>query len=374
MHSHPHRLHPQKENEEKHEKEKKRMKNSKHIFALVALVVATGIAPAFGQTVSVKPDTLRIEFPLGSSVISAKYNSKIADAKEKIAAGWIAEIYGGANEVAWGDSAAWADSTMSVNQSDALNGGKITTRNRAVAKALGLASCKVGVLTAAKKAVVVVLVPPQLQPATKGEVNDLGDEVNNLGIEVKKIDEKVDILDHDVDQALMAINARIDSLKRASAHQARWSLITGWQGVSFGNRRDLSVASAGLRFSTGPFYAEVGGGLDPEAKPGYDNAWFRDYLATARLGAFFWKKIALEIGGLGGWEATSDTKPNSFVMQVLGITAGLKGEVSVTNIGPVNISAHAGASFVYAEVNDVLARIAPMRKGIAGSAGATITF
>lgn len=327
------------------------------VLAVLAIAIST-VMPVFGQT-AVKPDTLRIEFPLGSSVISAKYNSKIAEAKEKIAAGWTAEIYGGANEVGWKDE--------SAGKSGAFNGGEADDRSKSVARALGLEKFTPGVLTGDMKSAMVILNPPAPQPAVIDTMN-----IKKMVSEV--VDAKVGALRDEVDEALLGVNARIDAVEEKVDKIPRWSYLAGWQGVSFGNRRDLSVASAGLRFSTGRFYAEVGGGLDPKARPGYDDVWFRDYLATARLGVFVWKNIALEIGGLGGWEATSDTDPNSFVMQVLGVTAGLKGEVSVTNIGPVNISAHAGASFVYAEVNDMAARIAPMRNGVAGSAGATITF
>ncbi|MDD5289857.1 MAG: hypothetical protein PHT40_01480 [Patescibacteria group bacterium] len=302
---------------------------SGEIFAVVvmAVMLTIGLGIASARAQATKPDTIKVEFALGSSVIPNMYKAKLIVAKEKIANGWTAEISAGANLVGWVDE--------NKNQSDARDGGKIVMRARSVAKALGLKSFKPGVLTTDEKIVLVVLTPPSTSSVSQEE-------------------QPVSL---PVPPDSSALNC---------------SLLLGWQGASCGNARDLSVMSAGLKFSYKRVFVNVQGGLNPWSAPGYKKLWYRDYLGSANVGYVFkqadnWNFYA-QVGGLIGWEATSET--NRFSLQILGSTAGVGVEKRISK----HISLRFGADYLRAETSDITPYTGRIRDGIVGSGVISITF
>ncbi|MFC1622703.1 hypothetical protein ACFL1Y_01795 [Patescibacteria group bacterium] len=220
-------------------------------------------------------------------------------------------------------------------KSSALDGGVITTRNRKAARILGLHSFVSCYLTDSTRQTLIVL----------GKKDNYDQRLASL------------------ENGFRRLNSKVDGIK-TEIQSKTWSVSLGWQGVAFNDQQDLSVLFASVQFRKDKFYAEIGGGLDPWARPGYDNCWFRDYLGTGHMGYFVSPNIAFQVGGLVGWEATSDTKANHFTMQVLGITAGLKAEFSISKIGSANALICFSVDYLYAEVNVVNQRIASMDDGV----------
>ncbi len=298
-----------------------------------ATIVSLALVVVLGTTAAaVSQDTTRVDFKLGSSEVEQKYLSKLHLLGEILAAHKTTLDY---KVIASVDSISW--NKVKKNKSEVLNAALLVSRAYAAFKVMGLP------LELSK----VTFVPEQKERFVKIIVFKLSKD------QFSKVESQVNFMKND-----------INYLKQKSS-QSNWSLIIGWQGVNFGDDRNLSVPMGGLRFSWKGSFIQLLAGVNPWSFQGYRNYWYRDALGAGSIGYNFYKNskwiVNYQMGGLIGWEYTSET--NQFDLQILGISAGIGAEVQMARELFWGLS----LNYVYAETSDMTPETGKMRSGIYGS-------
>ena len=293
------------------------MRKALLLFLLTLMVCTSLLVPAMAQ--NFKPDTIKVEFTLGSSEIQKSFLPVLAKARKKIEFGWTAEIYADADQTGW---------NATDNRSKSLDGGLMVTRAQSVARSLGLKTFNVQALTNHdQRVVLIILTPPK--------------------------------------------EITIEALENAKKY--KWYLWAGSQVFTCGHKRNLfAPMSAGVGLTAGKSFFEVQGGLNPWSSEGYQHYWYRDIMGTGMVGYQFYTgktiSVLTHVGAMIGWEFTSET--NEFDMQALGGLAG----VGVVGYMNNNLSVVLKASYIHAEISDFSKDSGNMYNGFTGSLGIKIEF